>query len=154
MGNKIGRNAPCPCGSGKKHKRCCGRPKPYQPPGTSAAGSDEPSLSLQDLVDMFSFTDGDDLDELSNQVVDHVHNGDIAAAEAVWEKLNEKYPDEIDPLDRKAIILEAKGEFRRAAEYYRKTAEYARAHKDDGFEEEGIEHFMAKARELEARADG
>lgn len=21
---KIGRNAPCPCGSGKKHKQCCG----------------------------------------------------------------------------------------------------------------------------------
>jgi len=21
---KVGRNAPCPCGSGKKHKRCCG----------------------------------------------------------------------------------------------------------------------------------
>ncbi len=24
-GKKIGRNAPCPCGSGKKYKRCCGR---------------------------------------------------------------------------------------------------------------------------------
>ncbi len=23
--DKVGRNAPCPCGSGKKHKRCCGR---------------------------------------------------------------------------------------------------------------------------------
>lgn len=23
---KIGRNSPCPCGSGKKHKRCCGDP--------------------------------------------------------------------------------------------------------------------------------
>jgi hypothetical protein len=23
---KIGRNQPCPCGSGKKHKNCCGRP--------------------------------------------------------------------------------------------------------------------------------
>jgi hypothetical protein len=22
--SKIGRNAPCPCGSGKKYKRCCG----------------------------------------------------------------------------------------------------------------------------------
>ncbi len=22
---KIGRNAPCPCGSGRKYKRCCGR---------------------------------------------------------------------------------------------------------------------------------
>lgn len=23
MGSKIGRNAPCPCGSGKKYKHCC-----------------------------------------------------------------------------------------------------------------------------------
>nr|WP_274604158.1 SEC-C metal-binding domain-containing protein [Sphingomonas sp. CFBP 13714] len=22
--SKVGRNDPCPCGSGKKHKRCCG----------------------------------------------------------------------------------------------------------------------------------
>jgi yecA family protein len=25
--NKVGRNAPCPCGSGKKYKRCCGSPE-------------------------------------------------------------------------------------------------------------------------------
>ena len=25
--NKVGRNDQCPCGSGKKYKRCCGRPK-------------------------------------------------------------------------------------------------------------------------------
>jgi len=24
-GGKVGRNAPCPCGSGKKYKKCCGR---------------------------------------------------------------------------------------------------------------------------------
>jgi len=24
-GEKIGRNSPCPCGSGKKYKACCGR---------------------------------------------------------------------------------------------------------------------------------
>lgn len=23
MNNRIGRNAPCPCGSGKKYKKCC-----------------------------------------------------------------------------------------------------------------------------------
>ena len=23
---KVGRNAPCPCGSGKKFKKCCGSP--------------------------------------------------------------------------------------------------------------------------------
>ncbi len=26
-GDKIGRNAPCPCGSGKKYKKCCGKPQ-------------------------------------------------------------------------------------------------------------------------------
>jgi len=26
-GEKVGRNDPCPCGSGKKHKKCCGRLK-------------------------------------------------------------------------------------------------------------------------------
>jgi len=24
QGDKVGRNDPCPCGSGKKHKKCCG----------------------------------------------------------------------------------------------------------------------------------
>jgi uncharacterized protein len=23
---KVGRDAPCPCGSGRKHKKCCGAP--------------------------------------------------------------------------------------------------------------------------------
>jgi preprotein translocase subunit SecA len=27
QGNKIGRNDPCPCGSGKKYKKCCGKNK-------------------------------------------------------------------------------------------------------------------------------
>ncbi|MCX5726113.1 MAG: SEC-C metal-binding domain-containing protein, partial [Candidatus Saganbacteria bacterium] len=25
QGPKVGPNAPCPCGSGKKYKKCCGR---------------------------------------------------------------------------------------------------------------------------------
>jgi hypothetical protein len=25
VSNKVGRNEPCPCGSGKKYKKCCGR---------------------------------------------------------------------------------------------------------------------------------
>lgn len=26
-GKEVGRNDPCPCGSGKKYKKCCGKPK-------------------------------------------------------------------------------------------------------------------------------
>ncbi|MGB5924788.1 MAG: SEC-C metal-binding domain-containing protein [Dehalococcoidia bacterium] len=25
MGKRVGRNDPCPCGSGKKYKHCCGK---------------------------------------------------------------------------------------------------------------------------------
>ncbi len=35
---RVGRNDPCPCGSGRKHKKCC-----Y---GTAAAGLPEPPVSL------------------------------------------------------------------------------------------------------------
>lgn len=30
---KVGRNAPCPCGSEKRFKVCCGKPMPLQIPG-------------------------------------------------------------------------------------------------------------------------
>jgi hypothetical protein len=30
----IGRNAPCPCGSGKKYKHCCGAKAQRMPLGT------------------------------------------------------------------------------------------------------------------------
>ena len=40
VSTKVGRNDPCPCGSGKKHKKCCGTAK--------AAGPDVATASTQD----------------------------------------------------------------------------------------------------------
>ena len=37
--SKIGRNDPCPCGSGKKYKRCCGEPNNKLNPGWFARNS-------------------------------------------------------------------------------------------------------------------
>lgn len=31
MGGKVGRNDPCPCGSGKKYKKCCGPKESHEP---------------------------------------------------------------------------------------------------------------------------
>jgi SEC-C motif len=39
----LGRNAPCPCGSGKKYKRCCGQ---GQRPLTTARPSVDSSLNV------------------------------------------------------------------------------------------------------------
>ena len=41
---KVGRNDPCPCGSGRKYKKCHGRPGPrplYAIIGGSDGGSDQ-----------------------------------------------------------------------------------------------------------------
>jgi hypothetical protein len=34
--SNIGRNAPCPCGSGKKYKHCCGKPSSSDQPNPEA----------------------------------------------------------------------------------------------------------------------
>jgi len=49
---KIGRNAPCPCGSGKKHKQCClAKPGPAQAlvDEIAEAAAQQPFMSLEEL---------------------------------------------------------------------------------------------------------
>lgn len=62
------------------------------------------------------------------------------------QRLLKQYPEQIDGLHRFAEVLEAKGEFRQAAEYYLKSAEFAK--QADGFEQASIENFMQKAEGL------
>lgn len=43
-GSKVGRNEPCPCGSGKKHKKCClGKAQPVLNPATDHGTSEQAS---------------------------------------------------------------------------------------------------------------
>ncbi|HZF29547.1 MAG TPA: SEC-C metal-binding domain-containing protein [Gammaproteobacteria bacterium] len=39
MTTTVGRNAPCPCGSGKKYKHCCAAKAQRTPLGTRVLGS-------------------------------------------------------------------------------------------------------------------
>ncbi len=104
---KTGRNAPCPCGSGKKYKLCClprEKEVPVGPPSPKPV--------------MFE----DDLDRDSNRVVDLLRAGRLEETEKAAKFLLEKYPDMPDGLERTAAVLEAKGEAQRAADYYRRAA--------------------------------
>lgn len=136
---KIGRNAPCPCGSGKKYKKCC---LPLQ-----TTSSPKPDSGTAHLTNQF-LADPDDLDNLSNSVLDLVDEGRLDEAEQVCHKLMTHYPDQIDGLDRLGHVYEAKGEKRRAAEYYRKAAAFAQSMPD--FDQEGIDRFLSKAGRLES----
>lgn len=143
MSKKIGRNDPCHCGSGKKYKKCC-------LPKDTVAKQQHPSSpqSLSDnLMESIAFSDDDHLDELSNSVVDLINEGKLDEAESACNELDRRFPDMIDCLDRRAMLLEARGDNRLASEYFRRAAEYARNH--DGFDEEVINDYIASADRLD-----
>jgi tetratricopeptide (TPR) repeat protein len=133
---KIGRNAPCPCGSGKKYKKCC---LPLQ----------DTSRSQQDGAMVYPIADMDDLDRLSNSVLDLIEEDRLDEAEKVSHELLSRYPNQIDGFDRLAMVYEARGDSNKAAEYYRKAAAFAK--RNPGFDQEGIDWYSNKAKDLESK---
>jgi tetratricopeptide (TPR) repeat protein len=136
---KLNRNAPCPCGSGKKYKKCCLR-KDEETGADAALGRQAALSSLNDEME--------DLNFLSNSVLDLIKSNEWERAEKACGLLLERYPDQIDGLERFAMVYEAKGDRTRAATYYRKTAEFMRS--NPGFDKEAIAWADAAARRLEA----
>jgi tetratricopeptide (TPR) repeat protein len=117
---KPGRNDPCPCGSGKKYKKCC--------------------LNNPAMAGTFIYTD---LDILSNKVPGLIDKGKLNEAEDICQTLMKQYPDQIDGLQRYAELWEARGDKNEAAEYYQKAAAFAQ--QTGGFAQETIDFFLQKA---------
>ncbi|MBW2144161.1 MAG: SEC-C domain-containing protein [Deltaproteobacteria bacterium] len=132
---KIGRNAPCPCGSGKKYKKCC-LPLHTMSSPQQDSGTDD------------SMSGFDDLDNLSNSVVDLIKERRLEEAEKVCHELLSRYPDQIDGIDRLAEVYEARGNNKKAAQYYRKAAAFAKS--NSGFDQEAVDWYLSKANRLES----
>jgi tetratricopeptide (TPR) repeat protein len=139
---KIGRNDPCPCGSGKKYKKCCLTRDEARLAAEAQAAPDPMPMFLED----------DDLDELSNSVVDLIHDNRLDEALAACDKLDREYPEVIDGLERRAMVHEARGDWALAAAYYRRALDFTeRDDQRDGFEEEGRAYYRRKVAQTEAR---
>ena len=130
---KIGRNAPCPCGSGKKYKKCC---LPVQ--------QKKRPIKKQRFIPVYT-----ELDQLSNSVVGLIKQKNLDEAEAVSRKLLDEYPDQIDGLNRLAMVYEARGEKRKAAEYFTKAYRFAMS--NEGFDQNIIDWFLSEAKRLESQ---
>jgi hypothetical protein len=150
---KVGRNDPCACGSGKKYKKCCmandeaaARAARPAPPAAAPA-------RWASLASYFHRQDGfDELTEASNAVVDMVHAGNLDAAEQAALDLLARFPDVHDGYDRLGMICEARGDHRRAADYYRKAIDLIRSHPDD-YDPEFEAGFHKLVDRLETQAD-
>jgi len=125
---KIGRNDPCPCGSGQKYKRCC-------LPRDEATAAAERAAALARETERFASdaaisAEDDGLDDASNVVIDLIDAGRLDEAEHAAQHLLERYPEVHDGLERLAMVAAARGDRPRAAEYYRKAADFVHAHAD------------------------
>jgi tetratricopeptide (TPR) repeat protein len=128
---KIGRNDPCPCGSGKKYKKCClandeaaaRAARPAQPAAAAARGPSLASYARE-------HDERDELTEASNAVIDMVQAGNLDAAEQAAHDLLARFPDVHDGYDRLGMVCEARGDHRQAADCYRKAIHVIRNHPD------------------------
>lgn len=125
---KVGRNAPCPCGSGKKYKKCCWTRDQASTVEAARVRSNHPQMSMP--VPPPAWVD-DGLDELSNRVVDLINAGEYGAAEAGCRELKGKFPEVIDWLDRTAMLHEAKGETELAIDFYQRCLDFIAQSPDD-----------------------
>lgn len=133
---KTGRNDPCPCGSGKKFKKCCILKIPV---GCPEESSRQP----------FFFES--ELDSISNSVIQLIEESRFSEAEQVCNRLLAEYPDQVDGLERLGMTYLAQGKKREAASCYRKAAEFMATH--EGFDDESIEDLLSEAERLESEVD-
>jgi len=138
---KVGRNDACPCGSGKKYKRCC------------LSKDQEAKLHKPASKPLFLSWADDEmevLDEMSNRIVTLVDAGQHDEAERLFVELSQRRPDNIDSFDRLALIRRAQGRFKEAEELFLQAAEFARTH--PGFEPASVEWYREQAAQAKAMA--
>ena len=141
---KPGRNDPCPCGSGKKYKKCClaneeaaEREQLAEAEARRAESAAAHRLHLQEMrAAMATLSYAEDADEdaltiASNAAADLVRAGKLDEAEQAARDLMVQFPEVHDGYDRLGMVHEARGENLQAAECYRKVIEFIREHPDD-----------------------
>jgi tetratricopeptide (TPR) repeat protein len=142
---KIGRNDPCRCGSGQKYKRCC---LPGDEAAAAAERAEAPTPEAAPAIPPFEIVSEDEgLDEASNVVIDLIDAGRLDEAEHAAQDLLERYPEVHDGLERVAMVAAARGDRARAAEYYRRAADFVHA-RPDCYDAEMETYLREKAAEF------
>ena len=160
---RAGRNDPCPCGSGKKYKRCCLdkdraaelAPAMAQRVALQAHKANQAARQKDDQAELLksqaTWQEAQALDAASNAVIDLVRAGRLDEAEQAARELLVRYPEVHDGYDRLGMVHEARGQFRQAADCYRSVVEFARAHPEN-YDPEFVDSFLDLIAKLEASA--
>ena len=144
---KIGRNDLCPCGSGKKYKRCCmahdeaaAREKLAAANAAAAAAVHQHSHFCHDC--------GQELDDAANAVFALIDAGKFDAAEQAAHDVLARFPSVHDGYECLGRLHQAKGDHRQAVECYRRVIAFAR-NEPHLYDPDFVDHFQALIDRLE-----
>jgi tetratricopeptide (TPR) repeat protein len=123
---KVGRNQPCPCGSGKKYKQCC---LDSDEAARVAALPPRPTARPVSRVNFGAFSDDngiEPIDRLSNGTLDLIAAGRFDEAERMCQQLFSEFPEFPDGHMRLAQLHRRRGDNLKAAEHLRLAAQMSR----------------------------
>jgi tetratricopeptide (TPR) repeat protein len=144
---KPGRNDHCPCGSGKKYKKCCLAKDEVAEREAAAAAqaardkrAAEKRQGLREVRDAIAAglaghalddVFGDELAHASNAALHLFHAGRLEETEAAARDLLVRFPDMPDGWEYLGLVHEKRDERHAAADCYRRVLELVRRHPED-----------------------
>ena len=140
---KVSRNAPCPCGSGKKYKKCC----LAKDAAAEICEREQRSESLSAWIQSERYMD--ELDSLTNGTNDHINAGEWEQAEQGCRELLERFPDEVDGHLHSHQYHMVRRQWVQAREHA--TALLAMVEKREGFEPDYPDELRADIADLDTR---
>ena len=144
----VFRNDPCPCGSGKRYKKCClkkakeAEKRIENAEKAAKAAMKSLEATAKKMAAVGFFLEEDDLDEVSNSVLDLVDEKRFPEALAACERLLNEYPDVVDGLERSGMVHEAMGQLEKARDFYARALAFTELPEQrDGFGDGGTPAF-------------
>ena len=162
--NAAGRNDPCPCGSGKKYKKCCLVRDEVQAPNAGHS-HDHKGCSPHDhlragvlhlpagLTEAQAREYVQRLDRWSHAGLDAFDQGRLEEAERIADQLRTEYPDQIDGEQLRAKVRLQQQRWEEAALGFEKAVVIALKYRED-YDDEFIENLRREAEHAHAQAKG
>jgi tetratricopeptide (TPR) repeat protein len=147
---KIGRNDLCPCGSGKKYKRCCmARDEAVEHEKFAVAAAQAAADAAQHDPHLCDDCN-EQLDVAANAALALIDAGKYDEAEQAAHDVLARFPAVHDGYECLGRLHQAKGDNQQAAECYRKVIEFARA-EPHFYDPHFIDHFQDLIDSLETQ---
>jgi tetratricopeptide (TPR) repeat protein len=139
---KIGRNDLCPCGSGKKYKRCCmARDEAVAREEFAAAAASQAAATAAQHDPHLCDDCNEQLDAAANAALALIDAGKFDEAEQAAHHVLARFPAVHDGYECLGRLHQAKGDHQLAAECYRKVIAFARD-EPHLYDPHFIEHFQ------------